>query len=819
MIDKNLMSHEEQQLRSAAGQVDASPSFKNELEKKLMNAHKPKTGFGFPSVKKIVFTTGWAFGVAALILAFIWAIRTIAPQPQPAAGSTPFPNVEPATPKPVTPENKGKAYDWNSTTLYLNAPLPDTPTEANVYLAQPDAPATIESARALASRFGIEGTVYVVPGEMPNTTNFMVTAGGPRIYVRSDNYFSYYENFGGSFIGSRTLTDEQARIAIAAFLKSHGFNFEYQIEHAQQIYGQYYVVPLLDGLSLRYDHVTPARLEITLDDNAHILSVYGSLLNAKQVGVYGIRSAEEAFQEILNNASVGVEQGMHAGGLLDEQVWFRKYPDNQTVTIYGQANVFKPAEAGQLPLLNINDQTVTGNTAGLEAVQEGVIIEASGQFVTENNIRVFQVDSWKYSSASNAYLSGFLRKEGDQSIFASNDGTKYPLTDAPAAPEPPTEQQLNISGMMVDNKLEWTMIQYFAAGSGGGGGGGGGNGLYKLNLTGTPVPFPTAEPTPQATGGGGSVNAYSVQAGDTLEKIAADNGTSVEALMQTNGLSDTTIFIGQTLVIQTSQVGVGEKIENLRGLVNVTIIKKPDGSQRVQYAFSANSQKLLPFGTYFLLEGDSLQDLQNYNNRPINIWGTLARVDNGQAIIKVESYEIPFPDLQFQILKGLQKLGAVNGQQVALFTAENGTTYAQLLADGSPDSNLLGNEGDQVIMETLAVPDETFGEYPTIHVFSSGMATSSKNGEPAEISITADKPTIMDEPPPPATMTIEKVELVYYIADPRFAVADPAAGPPYIQPMWRFTGHYSNGDEFGFIVQALKDEFLLPEIQEVAQPG
>ena len=96
-----------------------------------------------------------------------------------------------------------------------------------------------------------------------------------------------------------------------------------------------------------------------------------------------------------------------------------------------------------------------------------------------------------------------------------------------------------------------------------------------------------------------------------------------------------------------------------------------------------------------------------------------------------------------------------------------------------------------------------------------------------ELTVTADQPTITTEQPgeqptgslPTATMTIEKVELVYYISDPRYAVADPTADPAYIQPMWRFTGHYNDGSTFEFLVQALRDEFLSPEIQTIQGPG
>ena len=80
---KNPMSREEQLLKSTAQQVNPSPSFTNELEKKLMNAHKPRKAW-FLFVGKIASAAGWTLGLAALSLTFIWVIRSIAPQPQPS---------------------------------------------------------------------------------------------------------------------------------------------------------------------------------------------------------------------------------------------------------------------------------------------------------------------------------------------------------------------------------------------------------------------------------------------------------------------------------------------------------------------------------------------------------------------------------------------------------------------------------------------------------------------------------------------------------------------------------------------------------------
>ena len=104
------------------------------------------------------------------------------------------------------------------------------------------------------------------------------------------------------------------------------------------------------------------------------------------------------------------------------------------------------------------------------------------------------------------------------------------------------------------------------------------------------------------------------------------------------------------------------------------------------------------------------------------------------------------------------------------------------------------------------------------------MAINPKNGQPVEMQTTADQPYIMDESEQPQiptnpTASIESIEMVYFTPDTRYTIPDLSAEPTYLQPVWRFSGHYSNGDEFEIIVQALKEEFLLPEIETIQPPG
>ncbi|MBI5841229.1 MAG: LysM peptidoglycan-binding domain-containing protein [Chloroflexi bacterium] len=351
----------------------------------------------------------------------------------------------------------------------------------------------------------------------------------------------------------------------------------------------------------------------------------------------------------------------------------------------------------------------------------------------------------------------------------------------------------------------------------GGGGGGGGLGFYKLNLNGTPVPFPTPTQSPTPNSGD-----YIVQEGDTLSSIAYTHNITVEELMQANGLTDTNIFVDQMLIIPGAQAPTEQKVEDLRGFLSITIHKKADGSQTTEYSLTGMDADDTFFS--FPLEGSTLTELDAYNALPLLITGT-ARTTNGMTTINVESYKIPFPDLRFQIVKGTQKAEEIDGQTVVIFTTEDAKSYVEFMANtNQPASSFIGIQGDLIQQEVLSVPDETFGGMPVIHVYQSSIIDD--NAPPMQA--TTNQPYVIDDTSipeipnyTPPNLTIEKVELVYFVSNPQYQTNDPSAGDrePYIQPVWHFYGHYSNGDEFDILIQALKEEFLLPELAPYIRGG
>lgn len=354
----------------------------------------------------------------------------------------------------------------------------------------------------------------------------------------------------------------------------------------------------------------------------------------------------------------------------------------------------------------------------------------------------------------------------------------------------------------------------------GGGGGGGGTGFYKLNLSGTPVSFPTPTPTLSSMPNSNRRD-YTVQEGDNLTSIAEFHGVNIEEILQANGLSTSNIFIGQELIIPR-QLNIGQRFEGLRGLVIVNIYQNSNGNQRVEYGFvlkQENSPR--PF---MFLEGIDLSILEQYHNRPADISGVIDRIDNfGHPTIKVDRIEIPYPDLGVQVLQGTQENIDLDGKTAVLFTTSDGEKYIQL----SPSGELIEDADidptrPQLFIEGLIIPNETYAGYPAFRYFTGGFVFNPQDGTPMQYETSIDQPYIFEDVSTDntvlATATIETVELVYYIRDP-YAEAWNPISESYLQPVWRFYGHYSNGDEFEILIQALKDEFLYPELAPYTAPG
>lgn len=896
MSNKNLLPPEEhalaEMLQQAARQVEASPSFRNDLEKKIMNAHKPKAGVGLFSIRKIAAAAGWTFGFAALALIFIWVIRSIATQPQPATIDTPFPVVEPSTVScPVTAPNgslppgetnaseyylgngklwtslwpdgkvymepynqksdgsfsmkwgwvrgvsgplsiegrrldadaeplrafipsgygetgfqvselifptvgcwevtghvgdasltfitqvlfgvgtptpaastaplstpEGMAYELNGQTLYLNAPLPEEPVEMKIYLTRDEVHATVEDVKTLADQFGMSGEIYEVTGEAGGTTNYLAVDGNQRLRVRSNRYFTYYPDQAGMMPTGVYNENPNAEALINEFMQEHGFNFEYRIEQSQ-LFGAYLALPLTpDGFALHHEHFKFSGMMFYFNwDGIEFVDV--SLLSYDEAATVGIISAEEAFQKLLDPITgngAGVLMGMSSGSGREISSWQRAFPLDQTITYFGYMNSTGKSITGGTPLATLDGYIVTGNIEGVTENMQNVFVEVTGQIHEANGVKTFEFQSWKVYDGYDEGYQGTIQREGEQFVINTTEGYKLILPDMPSDVPLPLENAY-IMGVTQGDTFEWKSFDTRMAQGGGGGGGGGGVGFYKLNLTGTPVPFPTPAP----------------------------------------------------VVESPKRPAIGEQIDGIRGIFTINIFKQADGSQRYEYNFVADAK--YNFYPYMKLEGMQFEEMRSNHNKPIEVWGTVARYDPyGNPVINLDHYEIPYPDLQFQSLHGTQSEGELQGNIVVFFTSDDGTVYVQLNAEGDTRSPVDNTDGIPIYMQALIIPDEKYENQPTLRALSFSEE---------EESVNLAEPFASEEPPPIPTLSIEKVDLVYYMPDSRYITSELVMDQRYLQPVWRFYGHYSSGDEFEYLIQALKNEFLLPELAPYTQPG
>ncbi len=668
-----------------------------------------------------------------------------------------------ATASVATITSTSAVYSWRGTSLTLNVELPTLPSEASIYLGKPDTAVTSEGARALADQFGMQGHIYAGLGGAPS---FLVVDGNRRLQVQSDYHFIYYPshfNYWVSDTANQQPPDAEAQIA--AFMQEFGFDQDYTVKYSE-LYGANFALPLSpDGFSMRFPHFAASGFMFNFDPNG-IASVDANLMSYESVGTFGIISAEEALQKLLApDPKYGTLEGFSSPSG-SPQAWSRSYPSDETITIYGYMNSIPSAEGGD-PLVSLDGYIVIGNTASVAAEMPDAYVKATGHFHSEDGTDVFVLDSWQAHAAQEGWL-GTLERQGDNVVLVTTDHGTLLMPDIPADIPLPLEDVYAL-GVTVGDTFEWNAFDLRMV-NGGGGGGGGGLGFHGVNLSGTPMPLPTL--------------------------------ASQEQLLPQ----------------------VGTQLDDQRGFVNVTLFNQPDGSQRAEYSLFYVPEGQ-PFSIALLLQGEGLGVLQDYQNLPVEIWGTVTGLNDqtGMAIVNVERFALPFPDVQFQILRGTQQTVKVEGQQAVVFTTTDGESYVQLMPGGGLDTMIIGHEGDEVLLQGLIVPDETFGGYDTLHDFSASMAISPKNGEAMQLEITADQPNVLDEPEPQVqetveapTATIDGVELVYLIPYPSYSLPTTDF---YIQPMWRFTGHYDRGDEFEVFVQALRPEYLSPEIVTVEPAG
>lgn len=773
------------------------------------------TGF---QVTALIFPTTGCWEVTARVgessLTFITEV-VYPTDATPIAEATPGVVIDPnATPSDISEGG----YDFRGGKLFLAQPLPESPASANVYAFIQDEIATEERARALAEQFGLQGEIYTAPLPMlPERNGYIISDGKRILSVYTENYFTYSANIQNTNRGFYGAPSDNAEAVIKDFLATYGFDFPYQIisAGADGIYSVQQLSP--DGMPIVFDTINAQNSRITLGKDGEVAYAEFSLMkyDPTPLGSYGIISAQDALDALLSgDAQTSIMETGYGPASEPPLLWYREYPDNQQVTISASLLKYESSQPGGHPLLFLDGIQAIGETAELEPWDNYRFVVATGQFVVENGVRKFNVEEVK-TNVAQQNVAGSLRNEGGEIVITSIDNAEYivldPPTDLPLNTDP-EKSYLNISGILTDGKLDWSSIQFYADKSSmGGGGGGGGYGFYPLNLSGTPIPFPTpvASEEKYSPEELASFLQYTVKEGDTLESIAAEFNISVDDIMSVNSMTNPNIGAGWVLVLPG--VPGPTRLDGVEGVVEYNTYIKPDGRERTEYTFTVKEG-----GQYYQLEGEGLERLLELEYMPIAIWGSIHYDATGSPRLNLEKFEELYSDLEFQVLKGIQELRDYNGTQLILFNYE-GETYVQLLSNGvSPDSNYFPD--GEILIQALRVPGETYAGYPAVRVFYSAPALDPATGQSYELPSLSD----MNQPMPDPfgnndsyvapDFILDTVELSYYAANPLMQYDSPDASnnQQYVQPVWHFHGHYTNGTEVDILVQALKQEFLSP---------
>jgi hypothetical protein len=250
----------------------------------------------------------------------------------------------------------------------------------------------------------------------------------------------------------------------------------------------------------------------------------------------------------------------------------------------------------------------------------------------------------------------------------------------------------------------------------------------------------------------------------------------------------------------------GDNVEAVEGTVFITIYQSGDGSARKEVKFFSDASQIFPQGLNASLLGPEIDGIEALNRLPVRVWGKFIDTSLTSTTIEVSRYEEVVPGLHFQAWLGSTEATTLDGQSVLLFTAQGGEQYVLLSSISNDPDTPLNLPGELVIIEGL-LRGQTFAGHSVIE--DTGMSMAQGEADLQGYEIVSDDPLVLGrETPNRGNATIEKIDLVYYATDLTYGNIPQDMPPLYVQPVWRFYGHYENGEEIYILVQALQPDYL-----------
>jgi len=357
--------------------------------------------------------------------------------------------------------------------LTLATELPTSPAQVNAYYRQENTPLTQDEASQIAAQWGLNAQLYM-PAWMHSVTPDQVE----RSYVAVDGMqnlsmwnseLSYtdlaiFPIYGGhQYPQSGLPASEQAVSTATQYLTERGYlDFPYQVDLSQYDYGLVVFKRLLDNVTIN----RPAD-SVKIDPQGQVGSAWINREEYQDIGTYPVLSAEQAWNLLVSGSpsdQVSISYYPTQDG--NPQYWGQVYPTGQAANLFGAPTYLLPTETGAAPYVLLNNLVLAGDGSGLmEYLQANQgYIHAWGEVQEVDGTRQLQLAGWEPFDEFSGYFDGIVRRTADGNFLELSDGRQLSLPDLPA--DVPADIPLYAQGGLVDNTLEWFILQVHPADEG-----------------------------------------------------------------------------------------------------------------------------------------------------------------------------------------------------------------------------------------------------------------------------------------------------------------------------------------------------------------
>jgi len=357
--------------------------------------------------------------------------------------------------------------------LTLATELPIGPTEVTANYRLENTPLTFEEASQIAAQWGLSAQLYM-PAWMQSVTPDQVE----RSYIAVDGMqnlsmwnseLSYtdlaiFPIYGGhQFPPSGLPPSEQAVSTATQYLTERGYlDYPYLVDLSQYNYGLVSFNRFLDNLPIKYHAAS-----VKIDPLGQVGSARVSREEYQAVGTYPVLSAEQAWDLLVaGQPSDQISISSYPAQDGNPQYWGRVYTAGQAANLFGAPTYLLPTETGAAPYVLLNNLVLAGDMSGLlEFLQTNPgYIHAWGEVQEVDGTRQLQLAGWEPFDEFSGYFDGSVRRTADGAFLELGDGSQLSLPDLPT--DVPADIPLYAQGGLVDNTLEWFILQVHPADEG-----------------------------------------------------------------------------------------------------------------------------------------------------------------------------------------------------------------------------------------------------------------------------------------------------------------------------------------------------------------